>query len=280
MIVDAHTHIWKYPGHVTEQFAREADLMRSEPVDMNVEPDDHYAAMASVDRAIVFGMRAQYTGLVVPNDFVAEYVKRDPEKLIGFLSVDPNEEDPVAEIDRCVQDLGMKGIKLGPIYQNFHPDDPRAHPIYQRAVELGLPIMFHQATTFPRKAPLKYANPLLLEEIALKYPALVMVIAHLGHPWERETIVLIRKQPNLYSDISGLFYRPWQFYNSMRLAVEYGVTHKLIFGSDYPVATAEETIQGLYRITEIGEGSNLPRVPREVIDSIIHRDSLALLGLS
>jgi predicted TIM-barrel fold metal-dependent hydrolase len=280
VIVDVHTHIWKCPGHVSDEFCREANMLRSDPVDLNVDPDDHYAAMAKVDRAIVFGFQAPHVGLDVPNDFIADYVKRDPEKLIGFLSVDPMRGDPVAEIDRCVQDLGLRGVKLGPIYQGFPPDHPRAHLVYKRSEELGLPILIHQATTFPRKAPLKYGQPMLLEDIALAYPDLVIVLAHCGHPWAAETMVLIRKQPNLYTDVSGLFYRPWQLYNTLLLAMDYGVTHKLLFGTDYPVAGVDETIEGLYKITEIGEGANLPRVPREVIDGIIHRDSLALMGLS
>lgn len=279
MIVDCHTHLWSYPGHLSEEFVAEANLMRSEPVEMNVDPDKHFEAMEQVDRAIVLAFRATASGINVPNDFIAEYVGRAPEKLIGFLSVEPQQHDPAGEIERAVFDLGMKGIKLGPIYQHFHPNDPMAYPIYAKAQELGLPILFHQGTTFPRKAPLKYAHPILLEDVALRFPELVMIIAHLGHPWEAETLVLIRKQPNMYSDISALFYRPWQCYHALRLAMEYGVTHKLLFGTDYPVTTAQESIEGLYRISERMEEANLPELPKEVLDRIIHQDALKLLGI-
>ena len=279
MIVDCHTHLWKYPGHLSEEFVAEANLMRSEPVDMNVDPDQHLKAMEQVDRAIVLAFRATASGINVPNDFIAEYVGRAPEKLIGFLSVEPQQHDPMGEIERAVFDLGMKGIKLSPIYQHFHPNDPVAYPIYAKAQELGLPILFHQGTTFPRKAPLKYAHPVLLEDVALRFPDLVMIIAHLGHPWEADTIVLIRKQPNVYSDISALFYRPWQCYNALRLAMEYGVTHKLLFGTDYPVTTAQESIEGLYRISERMAEANLPELPKEVLDRIIHQDTLKILGI-
>ena len=143
-----------------------------------------------------------------------------------------------------------------------------------------MPILFHQGATFPRRAPLKYANPVLLEDIALRFPDLKMIIAHLGHPWEAETIVLIRKQPNVFSDISGLFYRPWQFYNSLRLAVEYGVVDKLLFGTDYPVATFEETVEGLHHVVRLSQEMRLPPLSEDLPDQILYRDTLGLLGLS
>lgn len=279
MVTDCHTHVWSYPGHLSDAFVAEANRMRSEPVNMNVDLDDHLRAMEQVDRAVVVAFKATHSGIHVPNDYVAAYVRRVPKKLIGFLSVEPGDEDPVGEIERAVFDLGMKGIKLGPIYQNFHPNDPKAYPIYEKAQQLHLPILFHMGTTFVQKGPLKYARPVLLEDVALRFPDLKMVIAHLGHPWEAETIVLIRKQPNLFSDISALFYRPWQFYTSFRLAMEYRVTDKLLFGTDYPVTTAQESIKGLYGIADMAHRASLPEIPKEVLDDVIHQDTFSLLGI-
>ena len=71
-------------------------------------------------------------------------------------------------------------------------------------------------------APLRYAHPLLMDEIAIRFPELRVVMAHMGHPWQRETIVTIRKHPNVYADVSALFYRPWSFYEGLRLATEWG----------------------------------------------------------
>jgi hypothetical protein len=139
--------------------------------------------------------------------------------------------------------------------------------------------MIHQGTTFPRTAPLKYALPLLLEDVAIEFPDLKMVIAHLGHPWIEDTIVLIRKQPNLYSDISALHYRPWQFYNALIAAKEYGVLDKLLFGSDYPFTTPEASLEGLRTINRLVEGTSLPRLAAEEIEQIIESPALARLGL-
>jgi len=279
MIIDCHTHVWTYPGHLSETFVQEANLMRKTPVNMNIDLADHWKAMSPVDRAFVFAVKFRHTGAVVPNDYVANYVKQHPEKLIGVASVDPTEEGAVEELERAVQDLGMKALKLSSIYQNFHPCDERAMAVYEKACQLRIPLIVHQATTFPRNAPLKYADPTLMEDVALRFPDLKIVLAHLGHPWEREAIVLVRKQPNVFADLSALYYRSWQFYNSMLLCVEYGVTHKLLFGSDYPVTTPQESIDNLHRVNRHVIDTPLPKVPKDVIEEIIHRDTLSVLEI-
>lgn len=280
MIVDCHTHVWEYPGHLSERFVQEIPRAKSGELNINIKLEDHFAAMGPVDKAIVFAFKSTALGVNVPNDYVAEYVKSHSEKLIGFASVDPNDPDAIEELERAVSDLKLKGLKLGPIYQNFHINDPKAQPIYEKAQKLGLPIIIHQGTTFVTSAPLKYALPIQVEDIALKYPDLVMVIAHLGHPWEEDTIVLIRKQPNVYADISAIYYRPWRFYNDMVYCQEYGVTHKLLFGSDYPFTTPGESLEELYKVNQFIEGTNLPRVSDETITEIIERDALEILNLS
>lgn len=279
MIVDCHTHIWQ-ADHWGEEISAESNRARGYEVDLTVNWSDHWQAMEVVDRAIVFGLRALHVGLVVPNDYVAEYVRQHPEKLIGFASVDPNEDGYMDELHRAFEDLHLRGLKLGPIYQNFHPMDERILPVYEYCARTHRPIIIHQGTTFPRRAPLKFALPIQLEDVALAYPDLTMVIAHLGHPWIAETIVLIRKHPNLYADISALHYRPWQFYNALMLAFEYGVLDKVLFGSDYPFTTPEATLKSLREINKIPGSSGLPRIPEEKIRALIERDTLELLHLN
>jgi len=124
-----------------------------------------------------------------------------------------------------------------------------------------------------RDAPLKYAFPVLLEDVALSFPDLIVIIAHMGHPWEPDTIALIRKQPNFYADVSALTPRPYRLYNDLVLAMEYGVLNKLLFGSDYPVITPMQTIEGLRSVNVFAEGTNLPKVPNDAIDAIISRNA-------
>src|SRR5690606_21132658 len=144
---------------------------------------------------------------------------------IGFLSVHPDEPGCLEELERCVGDLGVKGVKLGPNYQRFDPLGESARAVYRRAEELGLPVLCHQGTSPSRTAPIRYAHPLVMDEIAIEFPELRIVMAHMGHPWQADTITVIRKHPHVYADISGMFYRPWSFYNALQLATEWNVLH-------------------------------------------------------
>jgi uncharacterized protein len=235
--------------------------------------------MQPVDRAVVLGFRARHVGVLVPNEYVAEYVSRHPEKLIGFCSVDPQDPDAVDQLDDAVQRLKLRGLKMGPIYQNVAPTDSRFRRLMGRAEELGIPVLIHQGTTFCSNVSLEIANPVQLQPLALEFPRLRIVIAHLGHPWINETLVLIRKNRNMYSDISALYYRPWQFYNALVSAMEYGVLERLLFGSDYPFTTPESTAAALRKVNEMVEGTHLPRIPEAKLEAMIHRDTLELLAM-
>ncbi|OUC09028.1 amidohydrolase, partial [Litorilinea aerophila] len=178
-----------------------------------------------------------------------------------------------------VEELGLAGVKMAPMYAGFDPRDERCQPIYAYCQENRLPILFHSGTTFNAAAPLSFTRPWLFDEVAIRYPELRMVLAHVGHPYTDECLVVIRKHPHVYADISALFYRPWQFYNMLICAQEYHVTHKLLFGTDYPFAKAKESIDGLRSANAIIGHSGLPRVTEETIEGILHRDAFSLLGI-
>jgi predicted TIM-barrel fold metal-dependent hydrolase len=182
-------------------------------------------------------------------------------------------------LDHSILKLGLRGLKLGPIYQNIHPSDSRTKRLFQRAEQLNIPVLIHQGTTFCSNVSLEVANPILLQPIALEFPKLRLVIAHMGQPWIGETIALIRKHANLFADISALYYRPWQFYNALVMAQEYKVMHKLLLGSDYPVTTPAATIESLRKVNDVTKDTGLPNVSRDEIEALIHRDTLQLLGL-
>jgi predicted TIM-barrel fold metal-dependent hydrolase len=281
MIVDVHTHVWETPCHIGEQFIHDARVTAGAGYkDIAVDLDKHWEAMQAVDRAVVLGFRARHVGVLVPNEYVAEYVRKHPERLIGFCSVDPQDPDAVEQLDNAVQRLKLQGLKMGPIYQNVAPTDSRFRRIMGRAEELKIPVLIHQGTTFCANVSLEIANPIQLQPLALEFPQLRLVIAHMGHPWINETLVLIRKNRNFYADISALYYRPWQFYNALVSAMEYGVLDRLLLGSDYPFTTPESTMAALRSVNRMVEGTNLPRIPDSKIEEMINRDTLDLLGIA
>lgn len=282
MIVDVHSHV---PTH------RDAVPESERIVNEKWRPDrvvaatttwlDYERAFAEVDVSIAFTIARNRMRVDLElNDRVAEFVAASPDRRIGFMSVHPEAPGAEDEFERCRTDLGLKGMKLGPNYQIFDPLGSAAKRIYTLAERYSLPVLFHQGASPVTAAPLRYAHPLLMDEIAIEFPDLRVVMAHMGHPWQRDTIVTIRKHPHVYADVSALFYRPWSFYEGLRLATEWGAFDKLLFGSDFPIATPAETINGLRRVNDPIAGTGMPPVPADAIEELIHRNPLPLLNLS
>ncbi len=278
MPFDCHTHLFG-PGQVGGSFIADAKAAWGQQYELTVTPQQHHDAYGYSDGAIVLAFNCPSTGVVVPDEYVAGYVSQHPGRLFGFASVDPHDPDAPRKLERSVREFGLVGLKLAPIYQNFYPDDKRYFPIYRKADELGIPILWHQGTSFVSKGFLDASRPAMLDPIARAFPELKMIVAHLGHPWHAECVSLIRKNHNVYADMSALAPRPWQFYNAMMNVAEYGVPHKVLFGTDFPFFTVEETLRAFRGVNALTEGTALPRVPEEIVESIIARDAAEVLGL-
>jgi uncharacterized protein len=291
MIVDCHTHIWQSPDQLGQVDLGELPrtkmraprispsgrtIWRSIPA---ADPDHHWAQSTAVDKSIVLGFKSRYLRAEIPNHFVADYVKRNPEKLIGFAGIDPTEPSADAEVRLAYSDLHLRGITVSPGNQDFHPTDTRAMRVYAACEELGMPILFHPVGHFTEQSKLEYGRPYLIDEIARSFPKLRLIVAQMGQPWVDETICLLGKHQNVFADVSGLLGRPWQAYNALVNAHQYGVIDKLLFGSDFPYTSATECIEALYSLNQIAQGTNMPLVPREALRGIVERDTLALLGL-
>jgi len=276
-MINMHAHVWDQALHMQPHTVREAEISRGYPLDLTTRFDAFMADCAPFERVIVFGLKARLTGYWVPDEYVAQFAARAPDKLIGFACCDPTQPAYMDELTHAVEDLRLRGVKMGPIYAGFDPRDPRCEPVYQYCERRGLPIIFHAGTTYNRAAPLGYSRPWLWDEVAVAHPELRMVLAHLGHPFYDECLVVIRKHPHVYADVSALYYRPWQFYNMMITAQEYRVTPKLLFGTDYPFTTGQGSIDGLRNVNAVIGNSGLPHVSAEIIETILSRDSLSLL---
>jgi len=281
MLIDIHSHAWKFPEHFTEDFRRQAQrAVAGETVDLSTSYED-YISHASVHvRTVVFGGKARLSGLWVDDRYVADVVGAASDNLIGFLSLDPTQDGWQDEMRQGHQDYGLRGIKLMPMYAGFRPDDGAIDPLWRYAQEHGLPVLLHTGTTFVSQAPLEATLPRHLDPVATRFPDVHIVMAHLGHPYENECVAVIRKHPNVYADISALYYRPWQLYNSLMLVQEYGVWPKLLFGTDYPFTTVDGTLKGLRALNDMVEGTALPRLDMDAMEAMINRDGLKCLALT
>jgi predicted TIM-barrel fold metal-dependent hydrolase len=279
MIIDIHTHVFRFETDFGPKLLADMERCKIDPSIWRHLGEKHLESTKAADVAIVFGLQAAATGWNIPNDMVAAHVALAPSRLLYFASIDPAQPGFVEELEKCHQQDRAVGVKMSPLYQDVHPCDPRCYQVYHYCVKHGLPILFHTGTSFVSGTPLDYSRPVHFDKVAVDFPDLRMVLAHLGHPWEGETIAVIRRHANVYADLSALYYRPWQFYNSMQLLVEYRTHEKVLFGSDFPFTTTEDSLNGVRNINHVIANSGLPSIPKEVIEGIIHRNSLDLLGL-
>src|SRR5438105_4916603 len=180
MIVDCHTHIWQSPeqlglldlGDVSPKQTRTRPLRglpnnrtawRSIPA---ADPDHHMAQSTAVDKSIVLGFKSRYLHAEIPNRYVADYVSRFPQKLIGFAGIDPTEAGAVAEVRAAKNDLRLRGITVSPANQDFHPADTRAMDVYAEAERLEMPILIHPSGQFTEQSKLEFCRPYLFDEVA------------------------------------------------------------------------------------------------------------------
>lgn len=271
---DIHTHVW-LREHMSDEFAHDLRQVWPDVDRVDASPEAHWQAVAGATRrSVVLAFDARHSGLIVPDDYVADYVSRDRGRLVGFTSVDPMRPDALKRLAHGVEGLGMGGVKLAPTYQGFDPLCAEAFALYARIEAYDLPIIWHQGATFVRNSVLKYALPYQIDEIARTFPKMRIMIAHMGHPWIDECIVVVRKHPNVFADVSGLEGRPRHFRNALLSAAEYGVGRKLLFGTDYPFATADVVDRALERTL----GDNPPDDLARLVEHVRTTDPFETVG--
>jgi predicted TIM-barrel fold metal-dependent hydrolase len=294
VIVDVHTHLPSHPESVPESDEIEMTIHRSgTPVAFSHTVEEYLKDMEPVDKAFVFGIAdrpwkqgerrnriAGWPAHFNHNDVASATAKAAPDKIIPFMSLHPLAEDVNEEYDRAVGELGCRGIKMGGNYQDFDPNGDAAYRLYARLEHDGIPIIWHMGTSPFAAAPLEYAHPLAYDQVATAFPRLKMVLAHLGHPWHQDTLSVVRKHENVYADISANFYRPYSYWKGMRLFFEWGVTDKIFFATDWPVATPTENMAGIRAIHDFAREHSMPAIPEEVIEGIINRNAVGILGLA
>ena len=286
MIVDCYTCIWDSPaqlGRASARRAQQADA-RQRPGDHpphHAGAEAHKTAAKPVDTSIVVGFKSLYLEAEIPDKLVADYVRQDPERLIGFSGIDPsNPAEAVRQMQSARDELGMRGAAMSPAAQNFHPCHTNAKTCYEAMTELDMPVLFHSGMRNSPECVLQYGQPMLLDEVAREFPKLKIIIAHMGYPWMHETIALLAKHANVYSDISWVLNQPWGAYQALLDAHQHGVMEKLLFGSGFPYTSAAHCIEALYGINHMVNGTSLPAIPREQLRGIVERDALDLLGIS
>lgn len=189
-----------------------------------------YLRSQGVKYAVILPECAPATSGNVPTEEVIEFC-REKEMLIPFASINPNlDSSMVSHLEEYVR-MGVKGLKLHPSYQFFYPNEPRLYPLYQKAQELGIPVVFHIGSSIFEGTRLKYCDPIYLDDVAVDFPNLKIVMAHSGRGfWYEKCFFLSRLHRNVYMDITGL---PPKNLLKYFPEIERNA-HKVIFGSDWP----------------------------------------------
>jgi uncharacterized protein len=210
------------------------------------------------------------------NEEVAELAAEHPDAVIPFASVDPGRgRAGVKMLHRLVVDNGMRGLKLHPNAQEFFPNDRKAYPLYAAAEELGVPVLIHTGHTGVGAGEpggggvrLKYSNPMMVDDVAVDFPDLTIILAHPSFPWQDEALSVARHKPKVFIDLSG--WSPKYFPESLVQHANSVLQDKILFGSDYPLITPDRWLADFAKLD----------MKPAVVPKILKDNAARLLGLS
>ncbi len=211
----------------------------------------------------------------VPNETVAAACRDHPDVFVGVGSVDPHKGDAaVAEVAN-IAGLGLRGVKFHPSLQAFAPDDPAYWPIFAACEQNGLLALFHTGTSGigagqpgGQGIRLDYARPIRLDAVAAAHPALTVVAAHFGWPWQMELVAMALHKSNVYIDISG--WSPRRIPPELISELRGRLSGRFCWGSDFPFLTPERCLAEF-------DGLGLPD---DVVDRVLYANAARILGLA
>ncbi|WP_423213574.1 amidohydrolase family protein [Rivibacter subsaxonicus] len=275
-----HTHAevscWNPFDNYGEEFDRAADkYFRSNRRPTIEESVAHYREQRIAMVMFCVDAEAQMGRRRIPNEEIAEAARKHPDVLIPFASIDPHKGRMGArEARRLIEEHGVRGFKFHPTVQGFHPYDRMAWPIYEVINEHRLPAVFHSGHSGIGSGMrcggglrLEYSNPIHLDEVAVNFGDMQIVIAHPSWPWQDEALSVAMHKPNVWIDLSG--WSPKYFPPQL---VQYANTllkDRVLFGSDYPLITPERWMKDFL------EAGFRP----EVHQAILKDNAVRLLGL-
>jgi predicted TIM-barrel fold metal-dependent hydrolase len=242
--IDTHVHIEPEPtGNAAEEAARK--YFGNAGVGYGRKELAEYYRSRKIG-CVVFSVDERLTGRPqVPNDEVAAFAAENSDIIMAFASVDPmRDADAVKEARRLIASGGIRGFKLHPPLQQFHANDKAAYPFYEVVAEAKLPVIFHTGhsgigTGMPGGGGvrLKYGNPMDIDDVAVDFPDMPIIMAHPSFPWQDEAISVCLHKPQVYIDLSG-----WSPKYFSPILIQYANTllkKKMLFGSDYPLITPD-----------------------------------------
>jgi predicted TIM-barrel fold metal-dependent hydrolase len=226
---------------------------------------------------VVFSVDERITGRPqVPNDDVAAFAAENSDIVMAFGSVDPTRgAAAVTEAKRLIATGGIRGFKLHPPLQQFHANDKVAYPFYEVLAKAKMPVVFHTGhsgigTGMPGGGGirLKYGNPMDIDDVAVDFPDMPIILAHPSFPWQDEAISVCLHKPQVYIDLSG--WSPKYFPPNLIQYANTLLKKKVLFGSDYPLITPDRWMADFANIA----------IKDEVRPLILKENAMRLFGLA
>ncbi|MEI6133954.1 MAG: amidohydrolase family protein [Desulfomonile sp.] len=269
--IDFHIHVGKRehlnPAFL-DYFIGQYGITALEAMDA-LSPESFSAFLDSqgVCKAVLLSEYSPEVTGIVPVEFTVKFAG-DSGKLIPFGSININSDvDTGAQAEHALATLGCRGLKLLPSYGFYYPYDRRLYGAYETASRLGAVAMFHTGTSLFPRTRIRYANPLLLDDVANDFPNLKIVMSHGGRPfWYAEAEWLLRRHSNMFIDISGVppLQLPRNFPKLERLY------DRFVFGSDWPnIISIKDQIDQVTRLA----------YKAEIIEAILYRNAAGLLNI-
>jgi predicted TIM-barrel fold metal-dependent hydrolase len=272
--IDVHVHL-EHTGEATAADAAAKQYFGAgAQADWNVLADYYRSRKLA---CVVFTVDERLTGRPqVSNDAVAEFAAKNADIAIPFASLDPNRgADAVREARRLVSAGLVRGLKLHPPLQQFFPNDRIAYPLYEVFAEAKLPVLFHTGHsgigTGMRGGGgirLKYGHPMPIDDVAVDFPDLPIIMAHPSFPWQDEAISVCLHKSQVYIDLSG--WSPKYFSPTLIQYANTLLKTKVLFGSDYPLLTPDRWMADFEKIG----------IKDEVRPLILKENAMRLFGLS
>ena len=271
--IDVHVHL-EHTGEQTEADKHAAAYFKGGGARDATSLAEYYRSRKMA--CVIFTVDETLTGTPrLSNDEVVAFAQQNADIAIPFASINPTRgKDAVREARRLVDAKAVRGLKLHPPIQLFSPDDRLAYPLYEVFAEARLPVVFHTGHsgigTGMRGGGgirLKYGNPMPIDDVAVDFPDMPIIMAHPSFPWQDEAISICLHKPQVYIDLSG--WSPKYFSPTL---VQYANTllkHKVMFGSDYPLLTPDRWIADFEKIA----------IRDEVRPLIMKENAVKMLGL-
>lgn len=256
-IIDAHLHAQHSPGFQA--------LCRQLGLENTWQHLQQTMAQNQVCQAVAMGSSHAPAAGGVPLPGVPDLpglparAAGSPGPLFYCLGVNPQSlakgclPQSMEQFAREIARPGAVGFKLYPGYQPLPPSDPVYDPIYQLAEQQGVPVVIHTGDTARASGRLRYAHPLWVDEVAVRFPRVQLVIAHAGNPWILDACEVAKKNENVCLDLSGLatgrfsaeeFCRRYEGYvQTIRTWLGYlDDGRKVLYGSDWPLVDMASNI--------------------------------------